>query len=1518
MKRSFSKTDLQLADIDWRHCFICQQKHKKDLASSQQALQTVADNITEFQNAGELDLVWNAITQVTDDEGHRSSAATLNESLQVNKACYHRSCGSRYNKQKLARLSEKQEASSSTPFTRSSVEKKDFAGTFCAICNKSDIPENLHARGSFHASKRSTNRENNCSATERWKSMALKVGNETLLKHLSTGDASSNELFYHSQCNKDLYNQCIKIDKENSSRDIETKWRRAQAFESIVSFLLEQEAVEPGSTFGVKDLNKLYIENLKSFGIEEKTQTTRFTERLLESIPNLSSATVNQRNVVLFDYTVHELVADYVNNPDEFYTSLRKVVHPIRTDIMQQKNSFTGSYDSSSQVKSVPKTVVALTCALIDGEMTSSAEPSQEALTVAQLIVSQMRRPSKREAKLKKPSRRRHCLDQETPLLQYVGMKVFYITRSRQLIEDLYHVGLSISYDRVLELTKIFYEELRRAYVLHSCFFPRILRKFLFTVWLKDNIDVNPKANFNKSSYHGTSSSIVQFRTSVDDGKEFPQIAFNNKVSIETKKLAPLPADYASVKDVYPAKFKTELWAPASPDYQSPSEFPNFDIALAEECKWLLDFTDGEIFSPGWAAYHAAQKRGVHSAPGINTILPLHRDKVSTFNMQAHLMELNMKWTETLNPGQTPVDVSDQPVYALTKELQFRFPQKFGKYFPLFGQLHIEQCLLVIHGQLIKGSGLFEILTENKFSMIGLSAVVDVNNIKRARYTLQISLCALFKQLRLAMPEHTNLSPYEWLKEQSKVNTSFLYWKIVMDLQILNLLYIRSLREGNFQLHVEVLLLLLIWIFLFNHFHYSRWLTVQWFDLYTLESKFPDVYQHFLSGNFSFQKTNREFSRMGLDQVHEQNNKVIKGAGGASNLLNKDNDSALLRWEVCNPEIARMILEFEDCLDRNDIPAESSSKHHEDNASFNKRFSSDVDRLSKAITVNPFKQTSLTKLNNHKIVISDSVRDVLENLEPMGREQVKTFIQDRLVSRKVPISETIKSNNIEIWNHNDKAEKVQFLPAKSVLKQMNSACEYRKELAEELFENEIFNIPHSLFVDGKSGIEMYHGAKSEITKRFNSSRAVVQPFDGESKSAIVIEMSPLVKSKAFATDTSNLADFSEFSLLIYYEVMRLASNYDRIDLVFDRYFERSLKEGTRTGRGEGSNYLFEGDSTEIPFKMADCFLKNNDNKNNLYEYLATKLLELYQGDQIMITTYRNTTLCSQSACLELDQHTCVRPCESEEADQRLVRHTLNLVQNGYKNILVRTIDTDVLVLLISHVRQLVEYDDVQLYAYLINSDKHYDLRSIIEQLGSDICQALPYFYAFTGCDTVSSFYGKGKCKAYDVWIQSKQKQQLTDVFRQLGEKPATVTVEQINILEKYVLELYGATHATLGASRLDKFNKSKDNNLRSLPPSKGALIQQIYRASYQAGYLWWQSVEELNLPEVEEWGWQLDTNRLHLKPTWTLQQSSVIVKDFVSTCSCKTGKCKTCNCARRELACLSMCGCSRGCIGNFI
>ena len=47
--------------------------------------------------------------------------------------------------------------------------------------------------------------------------------------------------------------------------------------------------------------------------------------------------------------------------------------------------------------------------------------------------------------------------------------------------------------------------------------------------------------------------------------------------------------------------------------------------------------------------------------------------------------------------------------------------------------------------------------------------------------------------------------------------------------------------------------------------------------------------------------------------------------------------------------------------------------------------------------------------------------------------------------------------------------------------------------------------------------------------------------------------------------------------------------------------------------------------------------------------------------------------------------------------------------------------------------------------------------SLIEHLTIDVCKALPYFYAFTGCDTVSSFNGKGKCTFFDTWMEVKRK-----------------------------------------------------------------------------------------------------------------------------------------------------------------
>ena len=268
------------------------------------------------------------------------------------------------------------------------------------------------------------------------------------------------------------------------------------------------------------------------------------------------------------------------------------------------------------------------------------------------------------------------------------------------------------------------------------------------------------------------------------------------------KKLAPLPAEYTEPKNVY--RSSDDFFAPLCTYDFNDLDFSNLNSAKDEEYKWLHQFAISVDTAKAWAQYHVGEN---HSAPlceGTNSLLPLLRDKVNTLDMQCHTMKLNVKAVNALNPGQT--DVSDCPVYALTKEAQYRFPNQFTDSFAMFGGLHIEQCLLVIHGQFVQDSGLKDILGTCSLATIGVGAVVDVNQIKRARYCVQVTLCALYRKLvDAAKKEDTALTPIQWLNNKSSSSGMCYYWSLVIDLQIEILAFVRSIREGNFHLYVQSL-----------------------------------------------------------------------------------------------------------------------------------------------------------------------------------------------------------------------------------------------------------------------------------------------------------------------------------------------------------------------------------------------------------------------------------------------------------------------------------------------------------------------------------------------------------------------------------------------------------------------------------------------------------------------------------------------------------------------------------------
>ena len=164
-----------------------------------------------------------------------------------------------------------------------------------------------------------------------------------------------------------------------------------------------------------------------------------------------------------------------------------------------------------------------------------------------------------------------------------------------------------------------------------------------------------------------------------------------------------------------------------------------------EEYEWLESaYDDKTSYWVPWAKHHTGKHWSVVQLPGISAILPPIDEPVHTLDMQYHCMNIISNTINTLNPGQTPVDTANQPIFALTKELIIQ--DKFGpdKYFCLFGFLYIERLLLTICGRLIKGSRLDEIMHTCGLSIVGADSLVTVNDIKRARYCLQVGVCVIY------------------------------------------------------------------------------------------------------------------------------------------------------------------------------------------------------------------------------------------------------------------------------------------------------------------------------------------------------------------------------------------------------------------------------------------------------------------------------------------------------------------------------------------------------------------------------------------------------------------------------------------------------------------------------------------------------------------------------------------------------------------------------------------------------
>ena len=910
-------------------------------------------------------------------------------------------------------------------------------------------------------------------------------------------------------------------------------------------------------------------------------------------------------------------------------------------------------------------------------------------------------------------------------------------------------------------------------------------------------------------------------------------------------------------------------------------------------------------------------------------------------------MDMIKESTSYLNPGQTPIITADQPLYALAKEIQWNLPDAYGedKFIVMFGPLHIEMGVFKALGDWLDGSGWDAVLSEAKVARPGVAqSCVDGSHLTRTRHAHQVTAAALHHlqnkayESYLEQTEGNILSKAEWVENMSQSSPQFKYWNMTLELELLAFTFVRSIRTGNFQLYTESLAKLVPWFFALDKQNYARWLSVHVRDLVSLGQIHPDIATEFQEGKFVVHKTMRTFSAIAADQAHEQNNAHVKGEGGAVGLT--DSPNAFRRWMVAGPEVARLLDEYTETWEQ-EVDKIEDCKHHEQIPSEQVRFNKQVKALANEMEDmgNPFLEESkdLIALDT-KNITDEAVVKTIDNIQALGKQQYETFTTERFVDKTKSLKEPIKRNKMPLFitpstkKKTKTDEKVKSLKHdRTLFSRLYIACQTREGSLQEFFSYENQASPPSLSDAGK----LYHGTKSDIVECItpklstptegvqNASQAAASDgqelLEGEDTPIIsqgtvaqiaadpipvdvdvtILDGAAIVNMIKPDSTSITFGDYADKQFVKYIDKQKGT----RVDLVFDEYISNSLKASERSNCGKGIRRRVM-ETSNIPRNWQQ-FLRDERNKKELFAYLSNKAVS-YRSDKDIYATKGTNVMVNHD---HLDKSRLI-DCTQEEADTRIFLHAYDAGRNGLSKILIRTVDSDVIVIAVSTFQKL-GISELWISYNTGASHKYLPIHEIASSLGPTKAKALPFFHAFTGCDTVSAFQGKGKCRAWQTW---KVFMDASDIFVQLSETPSAITDEALEVLEKFVIVLYDRTSADVRVndSRRHLFT-NKGRAIENIPPTQAALLEHSRRAAYQAGHCWAQClIPNPMLPDPSKWGWQDDNGTW--KPLWTVRGEAMKSMLQLLHCGCKKGCRGRCKCVNTSLRCTALCACDGQCV----
>lgn len=295
----------------------------------------------------------------------------------------------------------------------------------------------------------------------------------------------------------------------------------------------------------------------------------------------------------------------------------------------------------------------------------------------------------------------------------------------------------------------------------------------------------------------------------------------------------------------------------------------------------------------------------------------------------------------------------------------------------------------------------------------------------------------------------------------------------------------------------------------------------------------------------------------------------------------------------------------------------------------------------------------------------------------------------------------------------------------------------------------------------------------------------------------------------------------------------LHNKANAIHFVVDRYPSVSIKNAERSRRAACGTQQIRIFGQPLPQQWKK-FLNDGKNKEALVAYFYQAWGKMLSSDLQGVKVYLAHGMKCHAFQINTSPNELVK-CEEvislnsnhEEADTRMFLHAA-YESAANSDVIICSPDTDVFIIGLT----LQHLINAKLF---FNTGRGSNLRtisfaSLSQNISSEVCGALIGLHCFTGCDSTSAFYGKGKKKALKLLLSNKE---FCATFKRLGED-FEVTADLRAQLELFTCMLYGQSNTqSVNIARYNMFRLANKSEF-GMPPNQDALLEHTKRANYQS------------------------------------------------------------------------------------